>query len=243
MKMAAHTLSTPATTPPGISPQNWKHTNHFFTAQNMLKSQSHTLRGPWLGCTSRISVHSSNLRPFIQRHRPIKATVIFSLPTSNPERVASAEKVPKWSAKAIKSFVMSELEARKLKYPTTGTAALLMGILIEGTNFASNFLRANGITLSKVREETVKLLGKADMYFFSPEHPPLTEDAQRALDWAVDEKLKSGDDREVTTAHLLLGVWSQDESPGHKILAAFGFNDEKAQELKSVEHVFARLRN
>lgn len=129
---------------------------------------------------------------------------------------------------------MSELEARKLKYPTTGTEALIMGILIEGTNFASKLLRANGITLSKVREETVKILGKADMYFFSPEHPPLTEDAQRALDQAVDEKLKSGDDREVTTSHLLLGVWSQDKSPGHKILAVFGFNDEKAKELKSV---------
>lgn len=44
----------------------------------------------------------------------------------------------------------------------------------------------------KVREEIVKLLGKADMYFFSPEHPPLTEEAQRALDWAVEQKLKSG---------------------------------------------------
>ena len=27
---------------------------------------------------------------------------------------------------------MAELEARKLKYPTTGTEALLMGILVEG---------------------------------------------------------------------------------------------------------------
>lgn len=53
-------------------------------------------------------------------------------------------------------------------------------------------MRANGITLFKVREETVKFLGKSDMYYFSPEHPPLTEQAQRALDWAVDEKLKSG---------------------------------------------------
>lgn len=44
----------------------------------------------------------------------------------------------------------------------------------------------------KVREEIVKLLGKADMYFFSPEHPPLTEEAQRALDWAIEQKLKSG---------------------------------------------------
>lgn len=53
-------------------------------------------------------------------------------------------------------------------------------------------MRANGITLFKVREETVNLLGKSDLYFFSPEHPPLTEPAQRALDWAVDEKIKSG---------------------------------------------------
>lgn len=61
-----------------------------------------------------------------------------------------------------------------------------------GTSLAAKFLRANGITLFTVREETVKLLGKSDMYYFSPEHPPLTEPAQRALDWAVDEKLKSG---------------------------------------------------
>lgn len=54
------------------------------------------------------------------------------------------------------------------------------------------FVRANGITLLKVREETIKLLGKADMYFFSQEHPPLTEAAQRSLDWAIDQKLKSG---------------------------------------------------
>lgn len=38
----------------------------------------------------------------------------------------------RWSARAIKSFGMAELEARKLKYPNTGTEALLMGILVEG---------------------------------------------------------------------------------------------------------------
>lgn len=38
---------------------------------------------------------------------------------------------------------MSELEARKLKYPTTGTEALLMGVLIEGNYlicYIENFL-------------------------------------------------------------------------------------------------------
>lgn len=65
-------------------------------------------------------------------------------------------------------------------------------VVLSGTSKAAKFLRANGITLFKVRDETVELLGKSDMYFFSPEHPPLTEPAQKALDWAVDEKLKSG---------------------------------------------------
>ena len=38
----------------------------------------------------------------------------------------------RWSWRAIKSFAMGELEARKLKLPTTGTEAILMGILVEG---------------------------------------------------------------------------------------------------------------
>lgn len=127
---------------------------------------------------------------------------------------------------------MSELEARKLKYPTTGTEALLMGILTEGTSQAARYLRAIGITLFGVRDETVKLLGKADMYFFSPEHPPLTEPAQKALDWAVEVKNKSGDDGEVTATHLLLGIWAQKDSAGRQVLATLGFDDRKAKELE-----------
>ncbi|WOL09681.1 ATP-dependent Clp protease ATP-binding subunit CLPT1, chloroplastic isoform X2 [Canna indica] len=176
------------------------------------------------------------------------AAVVFMLPTAKPER-ASAEKKPsngggitwdRWSSRAIKSFGMAELEARKLKYPNTGTEALLMGILVEGTSEAAKFLRANGISLFKVREETVKLLGKSDMFVFSPEHPPLTDPAQRALDWAVDEKLKSGEDGEITTTHMLLGIWSEKESAGYKILASLGFDDQKATELaKSANKDFA----
>lgn len=63
---------------------------------------------------------------------------------------------------------------------------------ISGTSTAAKFLRGNGITLFKVRDEIIKLLGKSDMYFFSPEHPPLTEPARKAVDWAVDQKKKSG---------------------------------------------------
>lgn len=38
----------------------------------------------------------------------------------------------RWSSRAVRSFAMAELEARKMRYPTTGTEGLLMGILVEG---------------------------------------------------------------------------------------------------------------
>lgn len=41
---------------------------------------------------------------------------------------------------------------------------------------------------------------------------------------------------EITTGHLLLGIWSE-ESAGRKILATLGFDDEKAKEVaKTVSH-------
>uniref|UniRef100_A0A0D9Z4M7 Clp R domain-containing protein n=1 Tax=Oryza glumipatula TaxID=40148 RepID=A0A0D9Z4M7_9ORYZ len=156
------------------------------------------------------------------------AAVVAQLPTANPE-VASGEKKIRWSSRAVRSFAMAELEARKMRYPTTGTEGLLMGILVEGTSDAAKLLRANGITLLKVREEAANVLGKSEMFYFSPMHPPLTEAAQRALDWAINEKLKS--DGEVTANHLLLGIWSDKESAGHKVLASLGFDDERANSL------------
>ncbi|WCJ26066.1 ATP-dependent Clp protease ATP-binding subunit CLPT2 chloroplastic [Euphorbia peplus] len=166
--------------------------------------------------------------------RPISATICSSLPTAYPERFTSAEKVPKWSWRAIKAFTMAQLEARKLKREDNGTESLLLGILIEGTSLAAKYLWTNGITVMRVREEIFKLFGKPDMYYFPPEQPLLAESAQRALDWAVNHKLKSENDGEITTSDLVLGIWSEVDSPGHKVLATLGFNDEKAKELESL---------
>jgi hypothetical protein len=77
--------------------------------------------------------------------------------------------------------------------------------LLSGTSGAAKLLRANGISLLKVREEAANVLGKSEMFYFSPMHPPLTEAAQRALDWAVNEKMKSGKFC-LTYEHPLLSV-------------------------------------
>ena len=50
----------------------------------------------------------------------------------------------------------------------------------------------------------------------------------------------AGESGEITTTHLLLGIWLEKESAGHKIMDALGFDDEKAKELsKSVSSVWS----
>ncbi|KAB2632578.1 clp protease-related protein [Pyrus ussuriensis x Pyrus communis] len=194
-------------------------------------SRPNNLQSPWL-TASCLSLPPPSLRVRTQEpklHR-FSATVCLSLPTGNAEIVSSTEKVPKWSWRAIKSFAMGELEARKpsmqllgLKQFSWGSSLRLRLDWVAGTSLAANFLWENAITLTQV----------PDMWFFSPEHPALTEKAQLVLDWAVDKKKKSGDSGEVTTSHLLLGIWYEGESLGHKITAGLGFNEEKAKELES----------
>ncbi|CAJ2666878.1 unnamed protein product [Trifolium pratense] len=164
-------------------------------------------------------------------------TVPFNLPTDpNPQsdevqKNPNPNPKPKWSARAIRSYAMAENEVRVLKYPKIGTESLLMGILIEGTSKAAKFLRANGITFFKVQEQTLELLGKSNYFFSTPRPTPLTEPLKKVLDSAVNEKLKSGEEGETNVTHLLLAIWSQEESAGRKILATLGFNDEKAEEI------------
>lgn len=51
------------------------------------------------------------------------------------------------------------------------------------------------------------------------------------LSWIILSS--AGESGEITTTYLLLGVWAQKNSAGHKVLAALGFNDEKAKELEN----------
>ncbi|CAN0902605.1 ATP-dependent Clp protease ATP-binding subunit CLPT2, chloroplastic [Linum grandiflorum] len=177
--------------------------------------------------TSSLSPFSGNKLPIprlsssnvvLKCRRPRVATVSATLPT-------------KWSSRSIRSYGLAELEARKLKYGETGTECLLLGILIEGTSAAAKFLRANGATTYKIRDEIVNMLGKRYFLTLSPEFPPPTEQALRALDNAIEETLKSGNEGEVTPSHVLLAIWSDTESVAHELLKTLGFTDEKMKEL------------
>lgn len=167
--------------------------------------------------------------------RPRPALILMNLPSANPEWTTPGQ-LPKWSARALKSFSMAEAECRRMKYPKIGTECLLMGILTEGTSNAAKFLRANGVNLFTLREQVVLLLGKSDYRFMTQRiGVPVTEPAQKALDWAVGEKIKSGKSGEITTTDMILAIWAQKGSAGERVLATFGFDDEKLKELESME--------
>ncbi|CAN6931335.1 unnamed protein product [Brassica oleracea] len=112
----------------------------------------------------KLMVTQPSRRCFVSKHRFLtSASTVFSVPTEQPENGSSSDKIPKWSARAIKSLAMGELEARKLKYPTTGTETHGYFSRRYKAQLLSSFLRGNGVTLFKVREEIIKLLGKSDM--------------------------------------------------------------------------------
>ncbi|GLJ26720.1 hypothetical protein SUGI_0520490 [Cryptomeria japonica] len=195
------------------------------------QSRSHSL------CRRLTFVSTSALRArkaLCLSSRPRPALILMHLPTANSEW-ASMDEIPKWSPRATKSFAMAETEARRMKYPKIGTESLLMGILTEGSSNAAKFLRANGVNLFTLREKLVQLLGKADYRYMTPRKGvPLTEPAQKALDWAVGEKIKSGKSGELTPTDIVLGIWAQKGSAGERVLAAFGIDDEKLKELESM---------
>eukprot|EP00252_Welwitschia_mirabilis_P013714 TRINITY_DN301_c0_g1_i1.p1 TRINITY_DN301_c0_g1~~TRINITY_DN301_c0_g1_i1.p1 ORF type:complete len:250 (+),score=35.50 TRINITY_DN301_c0_g1_i1:147-896(+) len=174
--------------------------------------------------------------PMVVRYRNRRLSISLAVPTISSEEAVSGNAVSdkpqtKWNHKAIKAVCLGQLEAFRMKYLTTGTEALLLGILMEGTSFASKFLRDIGISVLKLRAEVIQMRGTPYKYAKRAERPPLTESAQKVLEWAVAETSKLGEDIEVTNIPILLGIWAQKGAAGQQLLAKFGFDDKKAEEL------------
>ncbi|MEP6834962.1 MAG: Clp protease N-terminal domain-containing protein [Gemmatimonas sp.] len=67
-----------------------------------------------------------------------------------------------YTSRAKKVLELSMSEARELNHSYVGTEHLLLGILREEKGIAAQVLTNNGIIISKVRAETLRLLGSPD---------------------------------------------------------------------------------
>lgn len=132
----------------------------------------------------------------------------------------------RFTERARKVVLHAQKEATQLKHNIVGTEHLLLGLIREGEGVAGRALEALGISLDKVREEVVKIIGIGDQPFLG--EVPFTPRAKRVLELATDEARQLGHNY-VGTEHILLGLIREGEGVAAQVLKNMGADMENAR--------------
>jgi ATP-dependent Clp protease ATP-binding subunit ClpC len=114
---------------------------------------------------------------------------------------------------------IAQEEARRLNHDFVGPEHILLGLIREGEDIASQALESLGILLDVVRREVEEATGTGQspslgqLAFISP--------ARRALELSHREALQLGRDQ-VRTEHILLGLISEGEGVAAEVLVKLG---------------------
>lgn len=145
-------------------------------------------------------------------------------------------------------------EARNLGHDSVGDEDLLLGVLSVDDGVASQALTSLGVTSEAVREQSEELLSDAlssigisleearrsagdafDMRLPEKRKIPFSPRAKQALDQALPEALRVGDNR-ITPEHILLGILRNTDGTAVRILsnldATVGAVEERLDQLR-----------
>ena len=125
----------------------------------------------------------------------------------------------RFTERARKVVFHAQQEAKQLKHNIVGTEHLLLGLIQEGEGVAGRALEELGISLEKVREEVIKIIGLGDQPYLG--EVPFTPRAKRVLELAVDEARQLGHNY-VGTEHILLGLIREGEGVAAQVLKNMG---------------------
>jgi ATP-dependent Clp protease ATP-binding subunit ClpA len=109
----------------------------------------------------------------------------------------------RFTAKAIKTIMLAQEEARRLGHNWVGTEQILLGLIGEGTGIASSVLQSRGVDLKTTRIEIEKIIGRGAGKVAI--EIPFTPNAKRVLELSWDEARQLTHDY-IGTEHLLLGL-------------------------------------
>ena len=132
----------------------------------------------------------------------------------------------RFTERARKVVFHAQKEAKQLKHNIVGTEHLLLGLIQEGEGVAGRALEELGISLEKVREEVIKIIGVGDQSYLG--EVPFTPRAKRVLELAVDEARQLGHNY-VGTEHILLGLIREGEGVAAQVLKNMGADMETAR--------------
>ncbi|PZS12416.1 MAG: hypothetical protein DLM60_22330 [Pseudonocardiales bacterium] len=125
----------------------------------------------------------------------------------------------RFTARARRTIVLAQEEARLLQHNYLGTEHLVLGLLAEGDGIGAQALQRAGITLESVRAGIEEFVGRGEG---APKgHIPFTPRAKEVLKLALSEALELGHNY-IGTEHILLGLLQEGEGLGVKVLVAAG---------------------
>lgn len=160
----------------------------------------------------------------------------------------------KEARKCAEAALRAVEEARGLGHDSVGDEDLLLGILSVDDGVASQTLTSLGVTSEAVREQSEELLSDAlssigislegarrsagdafDMRLPEKRKIPFSPRAKQALDQALSEALRVGDNR-ITPEHILLGILRNTDGTAVRILsnldAPVGVIEERLDRLR-----------
>ena len=130
----------------------------------------------------------------------------------------------RFTERARQAVVLAQDESRGLKHNYIGTEHILLGLLREEEGVAARVLESLGITIDRVREQIVRIVGSGEEEISV--QIPFTPRAKKVLELALREALSLSHNY-IGTEHILLGLVRENEGVAARILLDFDADPEK----------------
>ena len=125
--------------------------------------------------------------------------------------------------KAIKSVVLAQEEARRMKQNLVGSEQVLLGIIAEGTSDAGKILNQSGVKLQEARKIVEGLVGSGSDNV--PANIPFTPRAKRIFEQALEISRQKSQET-ILPEHILLAM-TQEEGVATKVLNQLGVDPQQ----------------
>ena len=132
----------------------------------------------------------------------------------------------RFSDKARRVIFFARYEASQFGSPAIGTEHLLLGIVREAQKLLLSL--SPSATGERIRERVGELVPLGAKIPTTVELP-FSEPARRALNFALEEADRLGD-QTISTRHLVMGLLREEDSPAQKILVELGVTLEAARQ-------------
>ena len=144
-----------------------------------------------------------------------------------------------YTERGKRAIQIARNEAINLGHMMVDPEHLLLGVLQEGNGVASQALSELGVDPENLAAHIRDLLGGSQDILAKPTDLPLSQRMTRALDVAMSEARKMGDNY-VDTEHLLLGILADDGSLSVKQFKTMGLTPlavlKQIQEIRDHDH-------